>query len=132
MDRRGHEVGALELNPTTRVADVAFSPSGDELASAGEDGTVRLGAAALSTDGTWFGYGLSTGGSDWLELQVMETATRRVLPDRIRWVKFSAFGWYGDGFFYSRYPAPDDSASALSGSNEHHEVYYHRLGTSQG
>lgn len=95
------------------------------------DGTIRLGAAALSRDGTYFGYGLSSGGSDWQEYRVMETATRRVLEDRIRWVKVSGLSWYGEGFFYSRYPAPDDTTKALSGSNEHHRVYYHRLGTPQ-
>jgi len=95
------------------------------------DGTVRLGAAALSKDGRYFAYGLSRGGSDWQEFLVMETATRKPLADRIRWVKVSGLSWYGDGFFYSRYPAPDDTTKALSGSNEHHRVYYHRLGTPQ-
>jgi prolyl oligopeptidase len=95
------------------------------------DGTVRLGAAALSKDGKYFGYGLSSGGSDWQEYRVMETATRKPLPDHIRWVKVSGLSWYRDGFFYSRYPAPADTTKALSGSNENHRVYYHRLGTPQ-
>jgi prolyl oligopeptidase len=95
------------------------------------DGTVRLGAAALSRDGSHFGYGLSSGGSDWQEYHVMETATRKPLVDRIRWVKVSGLSWYRTGFFYSRYPAPADTTKALSGSNEHHRVYYHRLGTPQ-
>jgi len=95
------------------------------------DGTVRLGAAVLSRDGRYFGYGLSSGGSDWQEYRVMETATRRPLDDRIRWVKVSGLTWYQDGFFYSRYPAPDDTAKALSGSNENHRVFYHRIGTPQ-
>ncbi len=96
------------------------------------DGTVRLGASALSRDGKYFGYGLSSGGSDWQEYLVMETATRMPLPDRIRWVKVSGLTWYQGGFFYSRYPAPADTMKALSGSNENHRVYYHRLGTPQG
>ncbi len=95
------------------------------------DGTVRLGAAALSQNGKYFAYGLSQGGSDWQEYRVMETATRRPLPDRIRWVKVSGLSWYRDGFFYSRYPAPDDTTKALSGSNEGHQVYYHQVGTPQ-
>ncbi len=95
------------------------------------DGTVRLGAAALSKDGKYFAYGLSSGGSDWQEYRVMETATRQALPDDIRWVKVSGLSWYRDGFYYSRYPVPNDSTKALSGSNENHQVYYHRLGTPQ-
>lgn len=95
------------------------------------DGTVRLGATALSKDGRYFGYGLSSGGSDWQEYRVMETATRQPLPDRIRWVKVSGLSWYRDGFFYSRYPAPEDTTRLLSSSNEHHRVYYHRIGTPQ-
>ena len=95
------------------------------------DGTVRLGTARLSPDGRYFGYGISSGGSDWQEFRVMETETRAPLPDRIRWVKVSGLSWYKDGFFYSRYPEPADTTKALSGSNEHHRVYYHRLGTPQ-
>ncbi len=95
------------------------------------DGTVRLGTAVLSRDGKYFGYGLSSGGSDWQEYHVMETATRKPLPDLIRWVKVSGLSWYKDGFFYSRFPAPADTTKALSGSNENHRVYYHRLGTPQ-
>jgi len=37
----------------------------------------------------------------------MEIATRAVLPDTLKWIKVSAFGWREDGFFYSRYPAPE-------------------------
>ena len=95
------------------------------------DGTIRLGASVLSKDGKYFGYGLSSGGSDWQEYRVMETATRKPLPDLIRWVKVSGLNWYKDGFFYSRYPAPADTTKALSGSNENHKVYYHKLGTPQ-
>ncbi|MGQ0702701.1 MAG: prolyl oligopeptidase family serine peptidase, partial [Gemmatimonadales bacterium] len=95
------------------------------------DGTVRLGTARLSRDGKYFAYGLSSGGSDWQEFFVMETATRKPLTDRIRWVKVSGLSWYQDGFFYSRYPAPADTTKRLSGSNENHRVYYHRIGTPQ-
>ena len=95
------------------------------------DGTVRLGATVLSKDGKYLGYGLSSGGSDWQEYRVMETATRKQLPDLIRWVKVSGLSWYKDGFFYSGYPAPADTTKALSGSNENHRVYYHKLGAPQ-
>ncbi len=35
-----------------------------------------------------------------------ELATKRTLDDTIEWVKVSGVAWHGDGFFYSRYPAP--------------------------
>ena len=95
------------------------------------DGTVRLGATRLSRDGKYFAYGTSSGGSDWESYHVMETATRKPLPDLIRWVKVSGINWYKDGFFYSRYPAPADTTKLLSASNENHRVYYHKLGTPQ-
>ena len=53
------------------------------------------------------------------------------LPDKIEWVKVSNVAWRGDGFYYSRYPAPASGDSELSSSNAHHRVFYHRLGTSQ-
>ena len=94
------------------------------------DGTTRLGAFSLSKDGRYAVYGLSVGGSDWLEYRVMEVATRKTLPDAIKWVKVSGASWAGDGFFYSRYPEPE-KGHELSSKNEHHQVYFHRVGTSQ-
>jgi prolyl oligopeptidase len=95
-----------------------------------EDGTSRLGIFDVSKDGRYLAYGISTGGSDWQELHVMEIATRKVLPDDLKWIKASAVGWSGNGFFYSRYPAPDLSHE-LSSKNVFHTVYFHRVGTAQ-
>lgn len=61
----------------------------------------------------------------------MDLATRRELADRVEWVKVSAIAWHGDGFFYSRYPTPDDTATAYSSMNEDHQVFFHALGTPQ-
>ncbi len=95
-----------------------------------EDGTTRLGAFALSKDGKYAGYGISRGGSDWQEYHVMEVATRKVLPDTLSWVKVSGLSWQGDGFYYSRYPAPE-KGHELSTKNENHQVYFHKVGTPQ-
>jgi prolyl oligopeptidase len=94
------------------------------------DGTTRLAGIQLSKDGKYAAYGKSTGGSDWTELHVMEVATRRTLPDILSWVKISGTAWQGDGFYYSRYDAPD-SSKALTSMNEGHKVYYHKVGTPQ-
>ncbi len=94
------------------------------------DGTSALGAFSLSKDGKYLGYGISKGGSDWQEYHVMEVATRKVLPDTLTWVKVSGLSWAGNGFFYSRYPAPE-KGHELSTKNENHQVWYHKVGTEQ-
>jgi prolyl oligopeptidase len=94
------------------------------------DGTNRLAGFELSKNGKYAAYGMSVGGSDWTEYHVMEVATRKVLPDVISWAKVSGTAWQGNGFYYSRYPAPD-SGTALTSVNEGHRVYFHQIGTPQ-
>jgi prolyl oligopeptidase len=95
-----------------------------------KDGTSRLGVFAVSRDGHYCGYGISTGGSDWQEARVMEVNGRKLLDDDLKWLKVTDMAWAGNGFFYSRYPAPE-GGHELSSKNENHTVYYHRVGTSQ-
>jgi len=94
------------------------------------DGTVRLMSGEPSRDGRYFAYYLSSGGSDWLEGHVLEMETGLVLEDHLKWLKVTGLAWFGDGFFYSRYDAPEDGHD-LSSRNEEHKVYYHRVGTAQ-
>jgi prolyl oligopeptidase len=94
------------------------------------DGTTRLGIFELSKDGSRAVYGLSVGGSDWNTYKVLDVATKQPLTDVVEWVKVSGAAWAGDGFFYSRYPAPKDGKD-LSAKNVNHDVYFHRLGTPQ-
>lgn len=94
------------------------------------DGTVRIGLAGFSTDFRYVAINRSEAGSDWSELRVMEIATRKELPDRIKWVKFSGAAWYKDGFFYSGYDQPAPGRE-LSARNEFQKVFYHKLGDPQ-
>jgi len=96
-----------------------------------EDGTVALSGAAISKDGNYLAYGLSDAGSDWQTWFVRRVEDGEDLPDKIEWVKFSGASWdgKGEGFFYSRYDAPD--GAALKQANYYHKLYYHRLGTNQ-
>ncbi len=94
------------------------------------DGTVRLGIVSLSKDDRYVAVSRGEAGSDWSELRVMEVATKKELPDRVRWVKFSGAAWQGDGFYYSGYdkPAPGQE---LKAKNEFQKVFFHKLGDPQ-
>jgi prolyl oligopeptidase len=74
--------------------------------------------------------GKSTGGSDWRTYLVLDLVTMKYLPDSLAWIKASGPSWLGDGFYYSRYPAPE-KGKELSTKNENQQVYYHKVGTSQ-
>lgn len=95
-----------------------------------KDGTTALTTLSFSANGDYVVYGTSGGGSDWNEYRVMETATRKLLPDSLSWIKFSGAAWYKDGFFYSRYDAPT-AGSKMANKNENHKVYYHKINTPQ-
>jgi prolyl oligopeptidase len=94
------------------------------------DGTSVLSAFSLSKDGKYLAYGISQGGSDWVTVNVMEVATRQKLADEIQWIKSSGVSWQGDGFYYSRYPAPEKGRE-LTSKNEFQTVYFHKVGTPQ-
>jgi prolyl oligopeptidase len=94
------------------------------------DGTVRLATFEPSKDGKLAVYGVSRSGSDWQEYNVLDLTTRKPLADKIEWVKVSNVAWRGNGFYYSRYPAPA-KGKELSSVNENHQVFYHRIGTPQ-
>src|ERR1039458_6015246 len=94
------------------------------------DGTSRLGGLELSKNGRYAAYMVSSGGSDWEEASDVEVATKKLLDDHLKWIKFSGEAWFGDGFFYSRFPAPEGGHD-LSAKNENMMVYFHRVGTPQ-
>ena len=95
-----------------------------------DDGTVALSGISFSNDGKYLAYTISRSGSDWIEIFVMELATKKLTSDHIVWAKFSGAQWLGNGFFYSRYDAPDEGKE-FSNVNERHKIYYHQLGTNQ-
>ena len=97
-----------------------------------KDGTVALSGTAFSDDGRYVAYGIQDAGSDWNTWRIMEIATNRVLEEELKWVKFSGAEWTPDsrGFFYARYPQPEEGA-AFTSLNTNMKVYYHRVGTLQ-
>jgi prolyl oligopeptidase len=94
------------------------------------DGTTKLGAISFSKDGKLVGYGVSQGGSDWNDVYVLDSSSKALQPDHLEWVKVSGISWQGDGFYYSRYPAPEGGLG-LTAKNENHQVFYHKVGTPQ-
>jgi len=98
-----------------------------------DDGTVALAGLAIDEDGEQIAYATSESGSDWRTWQVLDVATGQTRPDRVRWSKFSSAAWTHDGlgFFYQRYPAPDQGET-YQAQNRQPQLCYHRLGTEQG
>lgn len=117
-----YTLASLEAEPRVLLDPNTLSP----------DGTVALSGLAVSEDGAWLAYGLSTAGSDWVEWHVRDIDTGGDTGDELRWVKFSSVAWTHDhqGFFYSRYDEPDPGAPAEM-VNYYQKLYYHRLGTPQ-
>ncbi len=96
------------------------------------DGTVALNGMSFTDDGRYCAYSTSASGSDWMTWRVRDVATGADLDDTIEWSKFSGASWLldGSGFYYSRYAEPDESTQFKDG-NYNHQLYFHRLGTSQ-
>jgi len=96
-----------------------------------DDGTVSLGGINFSLHGKYAAYTIQKSGSDWQEGYVMDVATKKLLSDKLTWLKFTGFSWKGDeGFYYSRFPAPTGE-DQLKGKNTNQQVYYHKVGTEQ-
>lgn len=95
-----------------------------------KDGTTAISLVGFSDDYKYVAYSRQDAGSDWQKFYVMEVATKKQLDDELEWVKFSGASWKGDGFFYSRYPAPKPGEE-FSGDNKNHSIYFHKLGDDQ-
>jgi len=110
----------LDANPEVLIDPNTFS----------KDGTVALGSISISKDGKYLAYEISKAGSDWAEIRVMEIASKKLLKDELKWIKFSGMAFKGDGFYYSRYDEPG-LGKELSKKNEFHKVYFHKIGEEQ-
>ncbi|MFM6947632.1 MAG: prolyl oligopeptidase family serine peptidase [Aquirufa sp.] len=95
-----------------------------------KDATTRLSNFNLSKDGKYACWGISKSGSDWQTYYVRDMQTGKDLTDELNWVKVSGVAWAGNGFYYSRYPAPE-KGKELSTKNENHQVWFHQVGTDQ-
>ena len=96
-----------------------------------EHGTQAITTFTPSKDGRFLAYNLSQSGSDWQTVHVLDVDSGQPLADRLDWCKFTQAAWLPDnsGFFYSRYPSPEEMPDAPPSTHNH--VYFHRLGTPQ-
>jgi prolyl oligopeptidase len=96
-----------------------------------KDGTAVPGVPVFTNSNRYCAYLMAESGSDWQEAYVMDVETKKLLKDKLQWIKFSGIAWKGEeGFYYSRYPETADS-NRLNGKNEFHRLCYHKLGTPQ-
>ncbi len=90
-------------------------------------GLVTLDWYYPSHDGRFVAYGLSRGGDEMSTLHVVETATGRVLDERIPHTQRASVAWADDGFYYAVHPAP---GTVPPGDEHYHRrIRYHRLGS---
>ena len=88
-----------------------------------------LDLATPSRDGSLLAFGKAHGGDEDPVVQIMEAATKRVLPDSLRGWRRGGVSWVPDnsGFFYSANPlkgeVPDGEEFYW------HATYFHRIGT---
>jgi prolyl oligopeptidase len=97
----------------------------------GIEGIAAIENISFSKSGKYLTYTVSVAGSDWKIGYIMETATRKLLKDKIQWIKSGSFSWKNDeGFYYSGY-TKQDSISLLSNQTRYNKLFYHKLGTPQ-
>lgn len=95
------------------------------------DGTLAIGSPVFSKNYKYAAYLESQSGSDWEVARVMSADNKTLLADKIEFIKFSGISWKGDdGFYYSRYPVPDDK-DKLTSQNRGHKIFYHKIGDPQ-
>ena len=96
------------------------------------DGTIALAGLGFSDDGRYLAYSRSEAGSDWSTWRILEIASGRLLPDTLKWTKFSEASWTkdGKGFFYSRFDEPRRGAE-FQALNFNNKLCYHRVGAPQ-
>ena len=123
--RQNHSVLCMQRDGSSDV-EVLLDPN-----TFSDDGTVSLAFATESRDGKYLAFGKSEGGSDWRDIYIMDIATRKLLPEVIRFVKNSGVSWHENGFFYSRYDSASAATKSLVQKNSQQFVMYHRVGSLQ-
>jgi len=56
-----------------------------------KDGTVAMSICAVSENAKYLAYGLSSSGSDWVTIKVMQVENKTIEPDIVSWVSTKTF-----------------------------------------
>ncbi len=123
---RSGSPGVERTNPPTgdrSNASVLLDPN-----TMSDDGAVAVVVTSLSPDGRLFAYTVSEAGSDRQVLRIRATETGADLDDELRHLRFTSVAWFGDGFFYTRFPESDPASTEPVRDQQ---VYYHRIGRPQ-
>ncbi|HEY2389867.1 MAG TPA: prolyl oligopeptidase family serine peptidase [Candidatus Angelobacter sp.] len=91
------------------------------------DGTIALDWWYPSDDGRYVAFGTSANGSELSTLQIIDAASGTLLPQKIERTRAASVAWLPDssGFYYTRYPRPDDVPPGEEMYNR--RVFFHRL-----
>ena len=100
--------------------------------SLSKDGTVALNSWAVSSNGKWLAYAISSSGSDWQTWHIRSVDSGQDLSETLEWSKFSNASWEKDasGFYYCPFPAPEEGET-FQQANYNQKIYFHRLNTHQ-
>jgi len=114
--RELNAVGEVVLDPNTLSAE----------------GTEAVMVTSYSPCGSYLAYTISSSGSDWQVIKVMDLRTKENLQDLVKFIRFSGITWLPDssGFFYTRYPQPQTS-EVLETNTLGAMAYLHILGQPQ-
>ena len=95
------------------------------------DGTIALDWWYPSEDGRYVAFGTSPNGSELSTLQVIETATGKLLAEKIERTRAASVAWLPDssGFYYTRYPRPGDVPAGEEMYNR--RVFFHQLSSDE-
>jgi len=94
------------------------------------DGTLALDWFYPSPDGRLLAYGTSLHGSEISTLEIMETTSGKILPEKIARTRAASLAWLPDssGFYYTRYPRPGDVPPGEEVYHRH--IFFHSLNSS--
>ncbi len=94
-----------------------------------KDGTVAIQQISPSPSGRFLAYALSSKGSDWSNVHVMNVSTGTHLADYIPQTRWPSMVWdqHGIGFFYTKYPPV--GTVPKKDKNYYRRIFYHLLGT---